>query len=152
MDWRDTSYDYCFLDILQSTGKLAFMIPEYLGRRYSQSVRLLVALIFTLSDLRFLSLCMRWLLPWRLSRLAYCRGRSCLGSRSSCYSISGGLSAVTFTDALQVSIMFGCAIIVAYLGLWRWENKRILKSLRGKKPHPPKSISTRQPSRLPGRA
>ena len=33
------------------------------------------------------------------------------------YSITGGLAAVAFTDALQVSIMFFCGIIIVGLGI-----------------------------------
>ena len=105
-----------FIPIYWKAG--VYSIPEYLGRRYSQSVRLLVALIFTLSGIFVLSIAMYALAITLETYLGWpiVVGVLVSGLVVAAYSISGGLSAVTFTDALQVSIMFGCAIIVAYLG------------------------------------
>ena len=96
-----------------------YSIPEYLGLRYNQTVRVVAALITSVVAvfaiavaLWALALTLQTYLGWPIWV-----GIVVTGTIVGAYSIAGGLAAVAFTDALQVTIMFiGGGAIVA-LGL-----------------------------------
>ena len=104
-----------------------YSIPEYLGKRYSQSVRLIAALIACIVAVFAIGVGM-WALALTLETYIgwpIWLGILVSGTVVGFYSISGGLAAVAITDSLQVCIMFLCGLIVVYLGLDNldgWEN------------------------------
>ena len=92
---------------------------EYLGLRYNQAVRVVTALITSLFAVFAMGVAM-WALALVLETyLGWPIWMSILisGAVVGLYSITGGLAAVAFTDALQVSIMFFCGIIIVGLGI-----------------------------------
>ena len=96
-----------------------YSIPEYLGLRYNQAVRVVTALITSLFAVFAMGVAM-WALALVLETyLGWPIWMSILisGAVVGLYSITGGLAAVAFTDALQVSIMFFCGIIIVGLGI-----------------------------------
>jgi len=96
-----------------------YSIPEYLGRRYNQPVRVLAALIASIFaifaigvSLWAIALTLQSYLDWPIWV-----GIVVMGTVVGLYSISGGLTAVAFTDALQVVIMFLGGVAIVALGI-----------------------------------
>jgi SSS family solute:Na+ symporter len=96
-----------------------YSIPEYLGRRYNQPVRVLAALIASIFAifaigvaLWAIALTLQSYLDWPIWV-----GIVVMGTVVGLYSISGGLAAVAFTDALQVVIMFLGGVAIVALGI-----------------------------------
>ncbi|MBD3648871.1 MAG: sodium/solute symporter [Pseudomonadales bacterium] len=96
-----------------------YSIPEYLGLRYNDSVRVLsagIASIFAVFamavSLWAIALTLQTYLGWPLWL-----GIAVTGVVVGLYSISGGLAAVAFTDALQVVIMFIGGAAVMWIGV-----------------------------------
>ncbi len=96
-----------------------YSIPEYLGARYNQTVRLLaagIASVFALFaigvSLWAIALTLQTYLEWPIWV-----GIVVTGTVVGLYSISGGLAAVAFTDALQVVIMFIGGVAIVALGI-----------------------------------
>ena len=96
-----------------------FSIPEYLGKRYSDAVRVISAIILTLFSIiivgvflwatsLMLKTYLGWPIPFSILVTATVVGF---------YTISGGLGAVAITDSIQLVIMFTGAIAVAILGI-----------------------------------
>lgn len=104
-----------------------YSIPEYLGLRYNQPVRLVAALIACIVALFAIGVGM-WALALTLETYIgwpIWLGILVSGTVVGFYSISGGLAAVAITDSLQVCIMFLCGLIIVYLGLeglGGWDN------------------------------
>jgi SSS family solute:Na+ symporter len=106
-----------FIPLYRRAG--VYSIPEYLGLRYNQSVRVVTALITSLFAVFAMGVGM-WALALVLETyLGWPIWMSILisGAIVGLYSITGGLAAVAFTDALQVSIMFICGLIIVGLGI-----------------------------------
>ena len=96
-----------------------YSIPEYLGKRYSQPVRLIAALIACIVAVFAIGVGM-WALALTLETYIgwpIWLGILVSGTVVGFYSISGGLAAVAITDSLQVCIMFLCGLIIVYLGI-----------------------------------
>lgn len=96
-----------------------YSIPEYLGARYNQSVRLLAALIASVFavfaigvSLWAIALTLETYMGWPIWA-----GIVAMGTVVGLYSISGGLAAVAFTDALQVLIMFLGGVVIVAIGI-----------------------------------
>lgn len=96
-----------------------YSIPEYMGLRYSQPVRVLTALIGSLFSvfaiavsLFAIAITLETYLGWPMWV-----GILVTGGVVGTYSISGGLAAVAFTDALQVVIMFIGGVAIFWVGL-----------------------------------
>jgi solute:Na+ symporter, SSS family len=104
-----------------------YTVPEYLGRRYNDSVRLvmavvwLMALAFNLGIMlwvtgAFLNEMFGWPIMFSIITTVLIVG---------CYTIIGGLSAVVITDAVQLVLMFFGGGLILFLGLHKmggWEN------------------------------
>ncbi len=95
-----------------------YSIPEYLGQRYSQSVRVLAAgitcivAVFAIGvALWAIALTLQTYLGWPIWV-----GIMVTGTVVGLYSIAGGLAAVAFTDTLQVCIMFLGGLVIVGLG------------------------------------
>ena len=96
-----------------------YSIPEYMGLRYNQGVRVLVALItgvfgvFAIAvALWAIALTLQTYLDWPIWL-----GIIVTGAVVGLYSITGGLAAVAFTDMLQVLIMFCGGLVIVWLGI-----------------------------------
>jgi SSS family solute:Na+ symporter len=96
-----------------------YSIPEYLGKRYNQHVRVVSALITSIFSvfavavsLWAIALTLHSFLGWPIWL-----GILVTGTVVGLYSIAGGLAAVAFTDAFQVLIMFVGGIAIVYIGL-----------------------------------
>ncbi len=96
-----------------------YSIPEYLGLRYNQPVRVLAALIASIFatfaigvSLWAIALTLQSYLDWPIWV-----GIVVTGTVVGLYSISGGLAAVAFTDALQVVIMFLGGVAIVAIGI-----------------------------------
>lgn len=96
-----------------------YSIPEYMGLRYGQSVRVLTAgiaslfSVFAIAVSMFaISITLETYLGWPMWV-----GILVTGGVVGTYSISGGLAAVAFTDALQVVIMFAGGVAIFALGM-----------------------------------
>lgn len=96
-----------------------YSIPEYLGKRYNPSVRVISAAInsvfsvFAIAvSLWALALTLQSYLGWPIWV-----GIMVTGTVVGLYSIAGGLRAVAFTDALQVTIMFFGGLVIVGLGI-----------------------------------
>ncbi len=96
-----------------------YSIPEYLGLRYNQPVRVAAALITSVVAvfaigvaLWALALTLQTYLGWPIWV-----GIMVTGTVVGLYSIAGGLAAVAFTDSLQVCIMFIGGLIIVGLGI-----------------------------------
>ena len=104
-----------------------YSIPEYLGLRYNQPVRLVAALIACIVAVFAIGVGM-WALALTLETYIgwpIWLGILVSGTVVGFYSISGGLAAVAITDSLQVCIMFLCGLIIVFLGLeglGGWDN------------------------------
>ena len=96
-----------------------YSIPEYLGLRYNQSVRLISATIASVFavfaigvSLWAIALTLQTYMDWPIWV-----GIVVTGTVVGLYSISGGLAAVAFTDAFQVVIMFLGGIAIVAIGI-----------------------------------
>ena len=96
-----------------------YSIPEYLGLRYNQAVRVAAALITSIVAvfaigvaLWALALTLQTYLGWPIWV-----GIMVTGTVVGLYSIAGGLAAVAFTDTLQVCIMFVGGLVIVALGI-----------------------------------
>ncbi|MCH2596622.1 MAG: sodium/solute symporter [Pirellulales bacterium] len=104
-----------------------YSIPEYLGLRYNQPVRLVAALIACIVAVFAIGVGM-WALALTLETYIgwpIWLGILVSGTVVGFYSISGGLAAVAITDSLQVCIMFLCGLIIVNWGLeglGGWDN------------------------------
>lgn len=96
-----------------------YSIPEYLGKRYSDSVRVLAALIASIFAVFAIAVAL-WAIAITLQEYMgwpIWVGILVTGVVVGMYSIAGGLAAVAFTDAFQVVIMFVGAIAIMWLGI-----------------------------------
>lgn len=96
-----------------------YSIPEYLGLRYNQAVRVIAALIASIFAVFALGVAM-WALALTLQTYLgwpIWVGILVSGSVVGLYSIAGGLAAVAITDSIQVSLMFICGIIIVAIGI-----------------------------------
>ncbi len=96
-----------------------YSIPEYMGRRYNNAVRVLLALItstfsiFAIAvGLWALALTLQTYLGWPIWA-----GVLVTGAVVGIYSIAGGLRAVAYTDMVQVLIMFCGGLVIVGLGI-----------------------------------
>ena len=96
-----------------------YSIPEYLGLRYNQPVRLISATIASVFavfaigvSLWAIALTLQTYMDWPIWV-----GIVVTGTVVGLYSISGGLAAVAFTDAFQVVIMFLGGIVIVAIGI-----------------------------------
>ena len=106
-----------FIPIYWRSG--VYSIPEYMGLRYNQSVRVLVALITSVMgvfaiavSLWAIALTLQTYIGWPIWV-----GILVTGTVVGLYSIAGGLAAVAFTDVLQVIIMFLGGLVIVALGI-----------------------------------
>lgn len=96
-----------------------FSIPEYLGKRYSSAVRVISAAVLSLFSIMIVGVFL-WSTALMLETyLGWPIWFSILvsGGVVGFYTVTGGLEAVTYTDAVQLVIMFGGAVVVAVLGI-----------------------------------
>lgn len=96
-----------------------YSIPEYLGLRYNQPVRLISATIASVFavfaigvSLWAIALTLQTYMDWPIWV-----GIVVTGTVVGLYSISGGLAAVAFTDAFQVIIMFLGGVAIVAIGI-----------------------------------
>ena len=95
-----------------------YSIPEYLGLRYGQTVRVIAALIASVFAVFAIGVAL-WALALTLNTYIgwpIWLGILATGIAIGLYSVAGGLRAVAFTDAIQVVIMFGCGLAIAAIG------------------------------------
>ena len=96
-----------------------YSIPEYLGMRYNQAVRVTAAIITSIVSIFAIAVAL-WAIaitlqtylgwpPWM--------GILVTGTIVGAYSVVGGLAAVAFTDSLQVVIMFFGGLVIVALGI-----------------------------------
>lgn len=96
-----------------------YSIPEYLGLRYNSTVRVIAAGIASVFSVFAISVAL-WAIAITLqSYLGWpvWVGILVTGTVVGLYSVSGGLAAVAFTDALQVCIMFVGGLAILWLGI-----------------------------------
>lgn len=96
-----------------------YSIPEYLGMRYNQAVRFITAIVLTIFSIMIVGVFL-WATSIMLQTylgLPIWLGILVTGTVVGFYTISGGLKAVAFTDAIQLFIMLFGAIALAYLGI-----------------------------------
>ncbi len=93
--------------------------PEYLGKRYSEPVRVIAALILSLFSVLIVgvflwatALMLQTYLGWPIF-FSILITAGVVGL----YTVSGGLAAVAYTDAVQLVIMFAGAVVVAVIGV-----------------------------------
>jgi SSS family solute:Na+ symporter len=98
-----------------------YTVPEYLGKRYQESVRTIEALIYGLFLVALLGiffwasgLMLHTYLGWPL-RLSIMITAVIVGV----YTITGGLAAVAVTDVVQLGVMMVGGISVAIIGFWK---------------------------------
>ncbi len=98
-----------------------YSIPEYLGRRYSAAVRVISAAVLSLFSVLIVgvflwstALMLETYLGWPVFFSIFITA-GVVGL----YTVTGGLAAVTYTDAVQLVIMFIGAIGVAFVGFDR---------------------------------
>jgi SSS family solute:Na+ symporter len=96
-----------------------YSIPEYLGLRYNQTVRVISAFVLSLFAVLIVgvyhwasALMLETYLGWPMY-ISIPITAATVGF----YTISGGLRADTFTDAIQVTLMFASSIFLAYFGI-----------------------------------
>ncbi|MCB1305200.1 MAG: sodium/solute symporter, partial [Leptospiraceae bacterium] len=96
-----------------------YSIPEYLGRRYDERTRFLSAIIFTAFSFVIVgvflwatTLMLHTYLGW-----PHWVGIAVTGVVVGFYTVSGGLKAVTYSDTVQLVIMFAGSLGVAYFGI-----------------------------------
>ena len=106
-----------FIPVYWKAG--VYSIPEYLGKRYNQTVRVLSALITTVVMVFTIAIAL-WAIAITLETFIGWPtwvGIMVTGTVVGLYSVSGGLAAVAFTDSLQVIIMFVGGLFIVYLGI-----------------------------------
>lgn len=106
-----------FIPVYWKAG--VYSIPEYLGKRYNQAVRVLSALITTVVMVFTIAIAL-WAIAITLETFLGWPtwvGIMVTGTVVGLYSVSGGLAAVAFTDSLQVIIMFVGGLFIVYLGI-----------------------------------
>lgn len=98
-----------------------FSIPEYLGKRYNDAVRVIAAVVLSLFSIIIVgvflwatALMLKTYLGWPIW-FSILITATVVGF----YTISGGLGAVAITDSIQLVIMFTGAIAVAIIGIDR---------------------------------
>jgi len=96
-----------------------FSIPEYLGKRYNDAVRVISAMVLSIFSIIIVgvflwatALMLKTYLGWPVW-FSILITATVVGF----YTISGGLGAVAITDSIQLVIMFAGAIAVAVIGL-----------------------------------
>ncbi len=104
-----------------------YTIPEFIGRRYNQACRTIVALLWG-----FFLICLLGIFFWAAGIML----QTYLGWNLKVsivitavivglYTVTGGLAAVTMTDVVQLAVMFVGGIAIAILGFWEiggWSN------------------------------
>jgi len=106
-----------FIPVYWKAG--VYSIPEYLGKRYNQTVRVVSALITTVVMVFTIAIAL-WAIAITLETFLGWPtwvGIMVTGTVVGLYSVSGGLAAVAFTDSLQVIIMFVGGLFIVYLGI-----------------------------------
>ncbi len=106
-----------FIPVYWKAG--VYSIPEYLGRRYNQAVRVISALITTVVMVFTIAVAL-WAIAITLETFLGWDtwvGIMVTGTVVGLYSVAGGLAAVAFTDSLQVIIMFIGGLAIVYLGI-----------------------------------
>ena len=96
-----------------------YSIPEYLGLRYNQAVRVLSAAIVVIVSVFAMGIAM-WALAITLQTFIgwpIWLGILVSGTVVGLYSVAGGLGAVVVTDSIQVCIMFACGLIIVAIGI-----------------------------------
>jgi len=115
---------FIFIPFYWKSG--VFSVPEFLGRRYNQGVRTIVALIqgifmvfllgiFFYTAAKAMNILIGWPQYFSIMVVALVVG---------VYTLFGGLTAVVYTDAIQCVIMFGGSaliLITALLKLGGWD-------------------------------
>lgn len=98
-----------------------YTVPEYLGKRYNESVRTIEAIIYGLFLVMLLGiffwasgLMLHTYLGWPL-KLSIIITAVVVGL----YTVTGGLAAVALTDVVQLGVMFVGGISVAVIGFWK---------------------------------
>ena len=98
-----------------------FSVPEFLGRRYNQFVRTLVAFImgcfmvfllgiFFFTAAKAMHILIGWPVWFSIAVVAVVVG---------VYTLLGGLTAVVYTDAVQCIIMFGGSAFILFIALFK---------------------------------
>lgn len=97
-----------------------FSIPEYLGKRYNDMVRCITAVVLSVFSILIVgvflwatALMLQTYLGWPVWFSIFITA-----GVTGFYTVSGGLAAVAYTDAVQLVIMFVGAIVVAVLGIY----------------------------------
>jgi len=96
-----------------------YSIPEYLGMRYNQAVRVTAAMITSVVSVFAIAVAL-WAIAITLQTyLGWPTwvGILVTGTIVGAYSVVGGLAAVAFTDSLQVVIMFLGGLVIVGLGI-----------------------------------
>jgi len=98
-----------------------YTVPEYLGKRYNESVRTIEAVLYGLFLVMLLGiffwasgLMLHTYLGWPL-KLSIIITAVVVGL----YTVTGGLAAVALTDVVQLGVMFVGGISVAVIGFWK---------------------------------
>ncbi len=110
---------FIFIPFYWKTG--VFSVPEFLGRRYNQAVRTIVALIqgifmvfllgiFFYTAAKAMNILMGWPVTFSILIIAAVVG---------VYTLVGGLAAVVYTDAVQCVIMFAGSAIILVVALFK---------------------------------
>lgn len=108
---------FIFIPFYWKSG--VFSVPEFLGRRYNQLVRTVVALImgcfmvfllgiFFYTAAKAMNILIGWPVPFSIAIVAIVVG---------VYTLFGGLAAVVYTDAVQCVIMFGGSAVILFTAL-----------------------------------
>ncbi|MEO2177124.1 MAG: sodium/solute symporter [bacterium] len=108
---------FVFIPLYWRAG--VYSTPEYLGLRYNSTVRLMAASIASIFSVFAIAVAL-WAIAITLQSYLdwpIWVGILVTGTVVGLYSISGGLAAVAFTDALQVSIMFVGGVAIMWLGI-----------------------------------
>ncbi|MCB1647492.1 MAG: sodium/solute symporter, partial [Pseudomonadales bacterium] len=108
---------FVFVPLYWKAG--VYSIPEYLGLRYNNTVRVLTAGIASIFSVFAIAVAL-WAIALTLQTYLgwpVWAGILITGTVVGLYSVSGGLAAVAFTDALQVSIMFIGGLTIMWLGV-----------------------------------
>lgn len=96
-----------------------YSIPEYLGKRYDERTRFLSAIIFTVFSFVIVGVFL-WATAVMLRTYLGWDEFVSLGVTGvvvGFYTVSGGLKAVTYSDTVQLVIMFAGSLGVAYFGI-----------------------------------
>ncbi|MBX3438935.1 MAG: sodium/solute symporter [Planctomycetaceae bacterium] len=109
---------FVFIPFFYRTG--VYTVPEYMERRYNAGVRSALALcwlIFMACNLGIMLLAsgkmMATLVGWNTT---FCIGITAV--LVGMYTLTGGLAAVVYTDAIQCTVMIGGCLLVTVLGVW----------------------------------